>query len=62
MYITLEEMKEMVRRMNNAGADRIYIDTHVNCDTAEVEEMHFDSMDGDLYLDTIWSYYLDENT
>ena len=55
-------MKEMIRRMDNAGADRIYIDAHVNCDTAEVEEIHFDSMDGDLYLDTIWSYYLDENT
>ena len=44
------------------GSDRIYIDAHVNCDTAEVEEIYFDSMDGDLYLDTIWSYYLDENT
>lgn len=57
--IKLEELKEMVRRMELAGATKIEINAYVNCDTAEVEEMHFDSMDNDLYLDTLWSYYLD---
>lgn len=60
MYITLDELKEMVRRMENSGANRVYVDACVNCDTAEIDELHLDAMDNDLYLDTLYSYYIDE--
>lgn len=59
--ITWLELKEMIRRMELAGATQIGIDVCVNCDTGEIEEMHFDAMDKNLFLDIdcLWSYYLD---
>ena len=53
--ITLTELEEIVRRMQNCGATHLRVDACVNCDT---DELHLDSCDGDLYLDTVFSYYL----
>lgn len=58
IVIGLSELEEIVRRMKNSGATHLRVDACVNCDTAEIDELHLDSCDGDLYLDTVFSYYL----
>lgn len=53
--ITLEEMKEMVRRMELNGANICYLDIYMDYsyDYPIIDNIDFDSYDDNNYLDTM---------